>query len=77
MMEVKRMSIAETKIEKIKVLNQLLDKRAIVFFNANEKEYENQLDEFIEVNGKPYIIGIDLANGSDKTAYAPLSRHDV
>lgn len=71
MMEVKRMSIAETKIEKIKVLNQLLDKRAIDFFNANEKEYENQLDEFIEVNGKPYIIGIDLANGSDKTAYAP------
>lgn len=70
-MEGRRMNIAETKIEKIKVLNQLLDERAIGFFNTNEKEFESQLNEFIRINNRPYVIGIDLANGPDKTAYSP------
>lgn len=65
------------KTDRIEILKKLVDDKAIEFINANEKEYKEQYDEFIKINGKPYVIGIDLANGPDQTAYAPLSKHEA
>ncbi len=58
----------------IEILKKLVDDNAISFINANEKEYNKLYNEFIRMNGKPYIIGIDLASGPDRTVHSPHSK---
>lgn len=52
----------------IEILKKLIDDDAISFIRANEKEYEAQYHMFVKFN-TPYVIGIDLSNGKDKTGY--------
>lgn len=49
-------------MENTRILEEILDKKVIDYFNAHSKEYEKQLNEFIKINGK---VGIDLAKGND------------
>lgn len=58
------------KDEAIKVLINLVDEGAIKFIEKNETEYERQYQEFLKNNNT--IIGVDLAEGKDMTAYIPL-----
>lgn len=67
------------KLNSIEVLHKLVYERAISFIKANEQTYEEQYGAYVNtfngasimLDGQPYIIGIDLANGEDITAYSP------
>ena len=55
----------------VRLLRQLVGDDAVKHMIANEKEYEKLYAEYIKVNGKPYIIGIDLSISEDRTGYSP------
>lgn len=62
----------------IRTLRKLIDEDAITFIKKNEKDYDAQFNSFVEmnnivnINGKEYVCGIDLAKGKDMTVYTPL-----
>jgi hypothetical protein len=55
----------------VRLLRKLIGDDAVKYMIANEMEYEKLYDEYIKVNGKPYIIGIDLSISEDRTGYSP------
>ena len=55
----------------IETLKKLVDEKDIGFIKANEDQYYNMYADFININSKPYVIGVDLANGPDRTGYIP------
>lgn len=64
-------------MDNIETLRKLIDEDAITFMKENEKDYDIQFDSFVEmnnivnINGKEYVGGIDLAKGKDVTVYSP------
>lgn len=64
-------------MDNIKILRKLIDEDAITFTKENEKDYDVQFNSFVEmnnvvnINGKEYVCGLDLAEGKDMTVYSP------
>ena len=64
-------------MDNIKTLRKLIDEGAITFLKDNKKDYDAQFNYFVEmnnlvnINGKEYVCGIDLAEGKDMTGYSP------
>jgi phage terminase large subunit-like protein len=54
-------------MKKANILDKLIDKTVVKYFNNNEKHFNTQLNEFIETN-TPCIFGIDFSNSNDMTA---------
>lgn len=62
-------------MDNIELLRKLVDEDAITFIKANKKNYDAQLNSFESmnrINGQGYLVGIDLAEIKDMTAYSPL-----